>query len=47
MNSNLQKIFLVEHDMSKLGVPSAILSKAVKLKGEEFNLIRLHSVIGE
>lgn len=35
------------HDIGKLGVPSAILSKAGTLRKEEFNLIKLHSVIGE
>jgi len=35
------------HDIGKLGIPTAILSKAGKLRKEEFELIKQHSVIGE
>jgi len=35
------------HDIGKLGIPTAILSKTGKLRKEEFDLIKLHSIIGE
>jgi len=35
------------HDIGKLGIPTAILSKAGKLRKEEFELIKQHSIIGE
>lgn len=35
------------HDIGKLGIPTSILSKAGKLRKEEFDLIKQHTVIGE
>ena len=35
------------HDIGKLGIPTALLSKAGELRKEEFHLIQQHSVIGE
>ncbi len=35
------------HDIGKLAIPSAILSKAGELKKEEFELIKIHSTVGE
>jgi HD-GYP domain-containing protein (c-di-GMP phosphodiesterase class II) len=34
------------HDVGKIGVPEAVLSKAGKLTDEEFDLIKLHPVTG-
>lgn len=41
------RIAALLHDIGKLGVPSAILSKMGDLRKEEFDLIKLHSIIGE
>ncbi len=41
------RISAVLHDIGKLGIPTAILSKAGKLRKEEFDLIKLHPTIGE
>ncbi|QFU24283.1 HD-GYP domain-containing protein [Shewanella eurypsychrophilus] len=41
------RISALLHDIGKLGVPSSILSKTGKLRKEEFELIKLHPVIGE
>ncbi len=35
------------HDIGKLGIPTSILSKAGRLRKEEFDLIKQHSLIGE
>ena len=35
------------HDIGKLAIPIAILSKVGKLKKEEFELIKTHSVVSE
>jgi len=35
------------HDVGKIGIPTNLLTKAGSLRKEEFELIKLHSVIGE
>ncbi|MEZ6062600.1 MAG: HD-GYP domain-containing protein [Planctomycetaceae bacterium] len=34
------------HDVGKLGIPDTVLNKAAQLSSAEYNLIRLHPVIG-
>ncbi len=41
------RISALLHDIGKLGVPSSILSKTGKLRKEEFDLIKVHPVVGE
>jgi HD-GYP domain-containing protein (c-di-GMP phosphodiesterase class II) len=37
----------VAHDLGKIGIPDAILGKPGKLTGEEFDIIKTHTEIGE
>lgn len=35
------------HDIGKLAIPAALLAKVGKLRKEEFELIKIHSIVGE
>lgn len=42
----LIRVASVVHDIGKIGVPSELLSKVGKLRPEEFDLIKIHPVVG-
>lgn len=48
-DNEVRKIALASpmHDIGKVGVPDAILHKTGELTGEEFEQIKLHTVVGE
>ncbi|MGN0132115.1 MAG: HD-GYP domain-containing protein [Lachnospiraceae bacterium] len=45
---NCEKIYYMGllHDIGKIGVPNEIINKPAKLSDEEYNIIKLHPVIG-
>lgn len=34
------------HDIGKIGIPDAVLKKSVRITGEEYEIIKQHTVIG-